>query len=585
MEDENKKLMGEPGPLHDQFGQAELKNAVLTVENQPGEQPKPIATGQVFKKPESRFKRLIKSKKFWAVTVFILLITLAVLWFLQPTRIAFVNLIGLKVQVKVTTRSLAEPGAPSSLLKNVNVIIDGQSFSSNENGEVVTKVDYGQFNVMAEKAGFEPASFADFYDFNPFFGLVGFKNNQEQKIELNMKSVGVPVSFVVKDWLSGKPVIGGRFAIGDVIAVPNEDGFVSVNIPPTDEKEVVVKPENPDYLDREFKVAIESETPQEQLLVPVGKSYFLSDKTGAIGVYSVNLDGSGEELVVSPSPNETNSAAFAVSPNGKYAAFASTRDGKRVANQLQQRLYIVNLTAGNTLQQVDEAPWFRLIDFNGDILAYTAQQDLDQRLNSVNLSNGQKYDLATAGSFGQARVSIDKVVYLMNDPEGGSGVENDPELHVALITGGSEKNIGSKVSNLTQTMFDMFVYQTPDNLWHQYSSNTDNTSNGSAPKSVNLAYLNSTSPNGQSRLFTDKVTGQYTLNVENVADGQKSSLYVGGNLQGQVRWVGPNVIFNVTTAGKTYTYAVSGLGGEPKKVIDSISTVPAINSVGYFSFL
>lgn len=546
-------------------------------------EPETQAPDMQINPPKSRFKRFITSKKLWlGLSVFIVVAAL-LLWFIKETRVWIVNAVGLKVPVAVTTRTVAEAGRPSALLQKATVSLNGTKVESDEAGQAKFTAEYGQANIMAEKTGYESASYSDYYDFDPFFGLTGgTPNDQERTAELQLKSVGLPLTFKVIDWLTQQPVTNGEFTVGEVVAKPDENGLVSVKVPPTDANTVKVSSKVGGYVDKEMELSINVETLQIQqdVLVPSGKSYFISKRTGNLGIYSSDLDGGNVQQVVAPSANETASVDFAVSPNGKYGILASTREGKRDAsNNLLQKLYVVNLENGN-MTSVDEGLWFDFKDWSGDTLVYTAASvSTSQRLGSVDASANKKADLAAAVSYGQVRVSLGNAIYLANVPDS----ENNPELRVVPAAGGTEKSLGGKIKALTQTDYDKVAYRGSDNVWHEYNLNTSKAGNAAAPASTNRAFLAANSADGQNRLFVDKVDGVNTLFIKNIATGQETKLYGNAGLSRQTHWVGNMVLFRIADATQTTDNVIVAAAKAPKKVGD-VTASSSPQSTDYFSF-
>lgn len=540
------------------------------------------------KPPKGKLKRVLTSKVFWFFVILLMLAAAVGAWFFQPSRTWFVNLIGLRVPVTVTTRTVAEPGQPSALLKKAKVSLNGVAYESDDQGLVHAKVPYGSVHIVAEKSGFESASLDETYDFNPFIidQLVPApKNGAERTAELRLKSVGVPLKFSVLDWLTGKPLATGSFSVGDIVAQPDEQGLVSLKVPPTDDKKVKVKATfGGSYNDREFEVNVQADPIQKEVFVPAGKNYFVSKRTGNLGVYSSDLDGSKVTEVVPPSANETSAADLSVSPSGKFAVLASTREAKKDSGgQIIQRLYVVNLS-NNQLTAVDEGLWFDFVDWSGDVLVYTTAKDTTaQRLASIDVSNGKKADLSTAKTFGAIRVSLSQVVYLLSVATDQPNADNNPQLTTIPAKGGTEKSLGYKVSVLTQTDSDRFAYQTADNAWHAYNANTNQVSNVSAPASSNRAFLSSASPDGQSRLVVDRVDGKTTLLLRSIANGQEKPLSNAAGLRGPIRWVGKTVVFRVVSVSETADYVVSYDGGEAKKITDITASSNTFGEL-YFGF-
>ncbi|MGH7196834.1 MAG: hypothetical protein ACREGJ_03685 [Candidatus Saccharimonadales bacterium] len=526
----------------------------------------------------AKLKRIFISKKFWAYFVFIVLVAAVTLWFIDPTRWAIVNFFGARTKVTLTTQVQGEEGQASALLKNVTLKINGASHQTDENGTITLTQPYGILNVTAEKQGYETATFEKTLDFNPFLNLLGTKQVTEYKEDVKLKSVGVPLTFKVKDWLTDEPITNGEFSVGDIVVKSDEQGVVNLKIPATDAKTIKIAAKLGGYLNKEFEVNLQSDTLQEVAFVPAGKHYFISKHTGTFGVSSSNLDGSDAAEVVAGSAKESPNLVFSASPSGKYGVLASTREGVRDArNTLLQKLYIVNLET-KKLTTVDEANWFDFADWSGDTLVYVKGErdakapEIIQQLASIDVAANKRTDLSTADYIDVATVGLGSVVYSPGFLHGKPGQETSPQLRVVSVKGGTEKTIGNKIQEVTQLDYDRVAYQTEDNAWHEYNLNTTQVINTSVPASANRTFLASTSADGQWRLLVDKIEDKNTIILKNVASGKEEQLYGVAGLQGPVRWVGNSIVFRIVTANGASDFALSVKGGEPKKITDVTAT-------------
>ncbi len=569
----------------DAFNEGEVKSDVPIAEPGPSkkpEKPEKPEEMKINKPPKSRLGRLIRSKKFWLVFVLVLLALAAALWFIQETRVWIVNTAGLRVPVTVNTRTAAEPGQPSAVLQKTMVNLNSDQAESDDKGQARFNSKYGEVNVTAQKNGYETAQKSDFYDFDPFFGLLGARTDgREQQLDLQLKSVGIPLKFKVIDWVSGQPITSGEFKIGDVVATPDENGVVGIKIPPTDETKVSVSVKVNGYNDKQTDLIVQTDPVQQLALVPVGRDYFISKSSGQFGVYSSNLDGSDVEQVIAPTANETSAVNFSISPDGKYGVLASTRDGKHDAGgNLVQKLYTVKMADG-TLSAQDEGLWFNFADWANNTLVYTTSSKAgEQRLASLDASGNKKTDLGTAADYSHVRVSLNSAVYILNNPAGSENAANNPELRVVPVAGGVEKNIGNKVADVTQTTYDRVAYRTPDNAWHQYDLNAATLSGSITPTSTGRIFLSSTSADGQTRLFIDKVNGVSTVFTQSVATSKETKLYGTAGLAGPLRWAGNLAVFRADSA-QTADYVQQISSTEPKKIGDITASTSPSSAIGF----
>jgi hypothetical protein len=389
-----------------------------------------------------------------------------------------------------------------------------------------------------------------------------------------MKSVGIEVKFVAKDWLTGQPITAGHFGVGDVVTTPGAQGEVALHIPATDDKTVQLSAKfgGSGYTDTTKEITLDA-VPAEVTFVPAGKHYFVSKRSGQFAVYSSNLDGTTVAEVVSGSANETGDIAFSVSPNGKYAALASTGEATRdTFGTVQQKLYMVDL-AGNKLTAVDTALQFDFADWSGDSVVYTARYReaggaSAHRVASADAASQKYTALASDTTLKVVRVRLGSIVYLK---AGG-------ELRTVKIAGGSDKSLGDGVQKLTQVEADKFAYQVADKTWRQYDVNADQVSTIPTPTALNRAFLASASGDGQTQLVVEVIDGKPTLLARAVGNGQQKQLYAGQDLRGPIRWVGDVAVYRAGEAD----YAVGAIGGTPKKITDVTATQTSQND--YFDF-
>jgi hypothetical protein len=515
----------------------------------------------------------LKSPKLWLGVAVAVIIVLIFVWLITPSRLWALNLVGQRAQVDIGTLVAATEGEPP-VLKNAKVTVNNKDYQTDDHGKLRLNLPYGDTHIVVSKQGYESITKDELLDFDPFFHYLGGKqvDATARNLSFAMKSVGIPVKFTAKDWLTAQPIDFGKFSVGDVEAEPNTQGEVTMTVPATDAKTVQVQVKfGGTYADTAIELTLASKN-QEFSFINAGKEYFISKRSGTYGVYSSNLDGSGVADVVAGSASETGDVAFSVSPSGKYGVLATTRDAAKDGfGSLQQKLYIVDL-ATNKLTAVDTALRFKLADWSGDTLVYaTSEHSAGSaatigRVASIDAAAAKQTTLASAGGITVARVSLGSAVYLTDTNE----------LRAVKIKGGGDKSLGTGVSQLVQTDADRYAYQTADHNWHQYNANADQVTTATTPTSLSRVFLANPSADGQTQLVVDTVDGNLALIAKKVAGGQETKLFAGAGLSGPIRWVGNVAVYRVGSAD----YVVSPGGGQPKKITDVSLTVP--NSNDYF---
>lgn len=535
-----------------------------------------------------RLKAMFKSPKFWLAFLALLIAAAAGLWFVQPTRWWLVNAAGARNTLTIATISPGEGKAKVSQLRNVAVMVNGVTYHTDSSGTLrVPNVPYGQAAIVATKAGFQSVNYGVVLDFDPFLHKFGGKlaDDAARNITLSLKSTGIPVSFKVVDWLSGKPVTAGDFAAGDLVAKADDQGLVTLRVPGTDTGSVTVSASfGGAYVDKKFDLPIGGLVPTIQV-VPGGRDYFLNDNSGTVTLYSSNLDGSDVQPIVTGTGQETDSTNFAVSPDGKYGVLSSSRDGAVNAHHnLLQRVYIVDLAA-KRITRVDEGVNVMFADWSGDELIYTTS-DYDVGSNSypvtlrgVDAGTGRVYNFESADDISVSTVGQGKVLY-QRISNSGPDKESSPVLREAPVNGTTSQTLGDQVNDdgYIQQNFDRVDFKTAqDQAWHEYNLNTDQLKTISQPTADGIAaqYLSTANSDGSKHLLVDQVDGQSALFVKD-STGQQTPVYGNGGLSGPIRWVGDDVvIYRVQTPAGAADYAVSLQTGKSQKITDVLPGVGA----------
>ncbi|MGD8373243.1 MAG: hypothetical protein PVI21_00065 [Candidatus Woesebacteria bacterium] len=550
---------------------------------------------------KGKLKKLLKSRKFWILTALSLTACLIAAWFVQPSRLWLVNLLGQRTSLNITVSIPADGKQEASKLQNAIVMVNGKEYKTNQEGVVnITDQSYGQVDIDVTKNGYESVNLKRTLDFDPFFYVCGGRQADEdvRNIEFSLTSVGIATAFKAVDWLSGQPITSGEYQVGDLKVKPDDTGLVEFKAPPSDNSKVsLTSIFEGEYIDKTFEVDSGAEKVAVVEFVPAGRQYFTSKKDGALGIYSSNIDGSDQKLVISGTGKETDYTPFVVSPDGKYGLLASTRDGaKDDKHALLQYLYIVDLEK-RLLTKIDEAHYFAFTDWSDDVMVYQKQQTANitdensiAQLRAVDVSTGNLQDIATAASFGRKIVGLQQVAYVQRIRDK-IGDTYTTSFNRYDLKNSSAKELATGVvdNNVVQASFDVVGFQTQsDQKWHEYNLNASALKDSAQPTaSTSKAYINGASPNNKNRLIVDRIDGKFTIIAKSIDDGAEKQIFGDGALTGQVRWLQDNVItFRIVSDQQTADYAVSIKGGEPKKISDVTAIVDSqnIRDINTFEF-
>jgi hypothetical protein len=537
---------------------------------------------------KTKIKALLKSKKFWIVTILCLLASLLAAWFIQPSRLWMVNIIGQRTSLHVAITVPAEGKQPAAKLKSATVLVSDKQYQTNQDGQVeISDQPYGVAEVVARKNGYEEATIRRMLDFDPFFHAFGGKEADEdaRNIQLSVRSVGLPLIFKVVDWLSGLPIAGGEYQLDDLTVKADEEGVVAFKAPPSENNKATIRSSHGGlYIDKTFELSFNDAEIPTITFVPAGKHYFTSRRDGALSVYRSNLDGSDVQLIIPGTGQETAYTPFVVSPDGKYGLLASTRDGaKDQQNNLLQRLYLVDLDK-KQLKKIDEAHYFAFADWTGSRLVYQKQQTANVNdsnktvsLRAVDVTTSVIQDIAEAADFGRVTVAFNQVAYahiIQTDADTNAYTTSFKRFDMQNST---NKDLGDDITNtIVQPNYDTVVFQLRANQrWQEYNFNTGQLKDTSQPTAAaTQVVLGSPSPDDKKRILVDRIDGQFTIIIKTTADGAQKQLYGTGGLGGPIRWIQNEVlVFRVSNEQETADYAISAKGGEPKKIADVTAVV------------
>lgn len=577
-----------------ELNRIEAEAEATTIENRTDDTPHPQFVTPQPAQPKvgikERIKRVLRSKKFWASFILLVIAGAAAAWFIEPSRWWALGLVGQKTQLTIQLSAPSEGKQQAAKLKNVIVTVNGRDFTSNQNGEVeIPDQPYGKVSIKATKQGYSTANYEGVIDFDPFFYQFGGREEDEaaKKVQLELKAVGVAVSFKAVDFLSGQPITDGQYTVGDLIIKPDEQGIVAFKAPVEDSDTVKVTSDFAGkYIDKSFDLQLNAKEPPSLTFVPGGKHYFMSKRDGALSIYSSNVDGTEVQQLIPGTGQETPNTAFSVSPSGKYGVLASTRDAARdTKGVLQQRLYVIDLEK-KQMTKVDDAEEFAFADWAGDKLVYTrvakaADGKYQRSLKTIEVSSKKTSDIATATNIYNVAVSFEQIVYVQTEQ-----LKDTDTIQQKLvrydIKNNNAKDLGSGTSSYVQQDFDRIAFQTfPDQKWHDYNFNTGQLKDAASPAQPDYSqvFLSTASPDGTRRIKIDRIDGKFTIIAKTTADGAEKQLYGTGGLGGPIRWIQNDVIvFRVVNDRETADYVLSIKGGQPKKITDVTATVSTAGS-------
>lgn len=496
-------------------------------------------------------------------TIVVLLAVVVTAFAIPSSRYYVLNKAGVraKVSIAVIDESTGQP------LKNVNVKILSSSVKTNSEGVAeMSAIQLGPQQLTIEKRAFAPQQ-----------ETVVIKLGDNTLPQVRLKPTGVQYSFVVKDYLSTKPVEKVEASSGEATALSDDEGKIKLTIDANDDdKPFNVSMKKESY--REEVVAMNSEIKTEQVvnIVPSRKHVFVSKRSGKYDVYSIDVDGKNEKLVLAGTGSEKDDIALAIQPSSDIVALVSTRDKKTNKDGfLLSTLTVIDSSAGES-NPVTSSERVQLIDWIGDNLIYvqategaSATNPNRHRLMSYNYKTKQNNELAASNYFNDVIVVGDKIFYAPSS----AYQKNGAEFYRVRADGSNRTTI------LNQEVWNIFRVD-HENLALSVGKSWYNVRIGEDKATV----LPTQPSNLVSRIYVDNGDKKNSLWVDN-RDGKgvllnyqidtkdEQTLRSQSGLRNPVRWLNSrDVVYRVSNNQETADYILSLDGGEPKKIIDVTNT-------------
>ncbi len=423
---------------------------------------------------KDKLAAFLKTKK-GKVTAIILavVLVLGVLLAIPVTRYA---IMGVFVKKDVTLTVIDQDSKKP--VSSVMVTLGTYTGQTNSQGKVtLTAVPVGEYQLRVEKKYYEST------DTNYLVPIL----SAPQDTQPQMIATGRNVAITVTNKVTGAPVSGASISISDSAAVSDDKGVAQIILPvrSTPQKGTV---KAKGYTDGTFEVTVGNSDDQkaEAELVPSGKIYFLSKRTGKIDVMKSNLDGSEPETVVAGTGKESDGETVLLSTTDwKYLALLASRDSDK------PKLYLIDTTLGK-LTTMDEADAsFQLVGWSGHQFVYQATRSpnlwVDQRqalksynaesakLSTLDETQGSGTSFADYASETIANQYIvgGQVIYTKSwDLSGSVSPDDRQSAIVSVDVGGTNKKNLKNFPASQYASFDGRLYE-PGEIYYRAVARTD----------------------------------------------------------------------------------------------------------------
>ncbi len=552
-------------------GDIEKDEATPTVETKRVEKQSPTSPKE---KRQGLLKRFWHHKKLRNLTLLLILFIILGLAAWPKSRYVALNTAGVRVSATVTVVD----EATSRPINNVSVKLSDQQGKTNDDGEVTFhNLRLGDAELVITKRSFG--------DFSQKVTL-GWGSNPFTPFELT--ATGSEYTFVLIDWLSGKPIEGAEVIEGDSVALSSKSGEARLKIEPgdADSLEITLKAKN--YRAEKVTISSDKKEKTQFSMVPGSPHFFVSRRDGSFDIYKIDADGKNEELILKGTGNEREDIVLAPSPDRTYLALVSTRKGIVDGNGYAlQSLQLIKLE-DKSIQDIVTAPQIRFLGWSGTnavyvkIAASESGPDVDrQQLMSYDYKAKNGIKLASSNLFNDVVLVRERVYYapsnLYGDEPGAAFYSIEPE-------GTDKKQHSAKeVWSLVRTSYDSFNLSASGNRWYKYSIGDEKATDLTTPTAAPRDRRYSNNPDNTHSVWYDYRDGKGVVVLWDINKKTETTIRTEGGLVGPLQWLSnKHLVFRVVTNQQTADYVVSIDGGESKKITDVAISSTETTYSGYY---
>lgn len=451
-------------------------------------------------------------------------------------------------------------------LKNVQVASGGITATTDAEGNATLRgLKLGANNVRIEKVAFAPLTKKV---------TLGWGSNPLGDVALT--PTGAQYRFVVKDFLTGKPLPKTEATSGLASAVADEKGEIVLTVDVGELEKIDVIINVADYRTEQRTIATSLKDTQTIKMAPAQQHVFVSKRSGKYDLYKVYADGKGEKLLLSATGAERDDMVVARHPSKPLVALVSTRDNTRNEDGfLLSSLLLINIDSGET-QKVATSERIQVTDWVGDRLVYvtiaagqSANSPKRHRLVVYDSSNNEQQELAYSNYFNDVMVAKGVIYYAPSS----NNQKSKTALYKVNPDGTNAQVVLDKEAwNLFRVDYDTMQFSVGQ-AWYEYKlGDVAPTQMPGAPADPkNRLYRDS--PDRAHSLWVDQRDGKGVLLAYDTTRKQDKTVKNESGLRNPVAWLSnSHIVYRINTEQETADYVISLDGGQPQKIQDVTNT-------------
>ena len=453
-------------------------------------------------------------------------------------------------------------------LKNFTVSAGGSTSQTDDTGIArLDNVRLGNTTLVIEKRAFSTIEKNI---------VVGWGSNPLGDFEA--QAVGEQYTFLVMDYLSGKPIEAAEASSSDGNALADKEGKIVLTLDTAqqeDSEQVDVTIVAPGYRQEVVRVTVSNKEVQSVKMVQSRKHTFISKRSGTFDIYTIDIDGENEKKIVQGTGLERDDIALVNSQTQPIAALVSTRERvTSTSGYLLSTLYLVDTASGN-LTKIDQSERIVILGWTKTgQLVYTKISDggdgtdpARQRIMSYDTqSTVAAKQLAAANYFNDILMVGDKIYYA---PSRQFAIAEKPGVLAVTADGLNTQTILADVEafSLQRSSYETMDFNV-NNTWYSYPllSTGGEAVKGQTPASLSSKIFNDNQATNFS-LWVDERDGKGVLLSYDRTARKDAEVTNYRGLKTPVQWLNDTtVVFRVNDSRETADYVISLDGGEARKI-------------------
>lgn len=508
------------------------------------------------------FRAWWRNKKLRYATFACLAALVILVGTIPRSRYFVLNSVGVRASASVVVfdTSTQQP------LKNVTVVIAGQSGITDSSGTAkLTHVKLGRTQLTVKRRAFAPVQKTI---------TVGWGSNPLGNF--NLVATGSRYLFVISDFLSNKPVAKAEASANEADAIANDQGELVLTADQNQANDLSVTIKADGYRDVTVPVNLDDKTTHKISMVPSQKHVFVSKRSGKYDLYSVDVDGTNEAVVLAGTGNERDDISVVPNPTTNVVALVSSRDTVRnKEGYLLTSLNVIDLKTGQRTP-VTQSEKIQVIDWIGDrvifvqeVASASASNPNRQKLISYDYVHNSQKELASSNYFYDVVSSNGSIYYSTSD-----ATPPNPIAFYKINPDGTNRIVllNKEVWNIFRTQYDHLTLSVGSD-WYDYKIGEVTTTKltGAPTSQQNRAYQDD--KDHKNSLWVDSRDGKGVLLKYDTTTNKDTVLRTQSGLGSPFYWLNDHyAIYRIKTDQETADYVINLDGGQPRKISDVTNT-------------